>query len=80
MINQLLYLVLIFVEMELLQELKNVKMEIIYNMMDVLIVNINVKLHVQSVYKVNVLNVLLLVGILIQQLLLGNVRKDVEIN
>jgi len=68
-----------FAEMELLQELKNAKMEILFNMMDVLIVNINVNFHAQSVYKANVLNVLLLVGILIQQLLLGNVWKDARI-
>ena len=48
-------------------------------MMDVIIVNINVNLNVLNVLKVNVLNVLLQDGLLIQQLILGNVKKDVEI-
>ncbi|CAD8212975.1 unnamed protein product [Paramecium octaurelia] len=59
--------------------IEDVKMEIQFNKMDVLIVNINASLNVQNVQNNNILNLQLLVGILIQQLLLGNVKKDVEI-
>ena len=48
-IKQLLCLVQIFVEMELLLELKNVKMQIQFNMMAAIIVNINANLNVQNV-------------------------------
>ncbi|CAD8156462.1 unnamed protein product [Paramecium pentaurelia] len=77
--NQLLYLVLIFVEMKQLLEQKNAKMETILNMMDVLIANINANPNVQNILKKSVLNVQLMNGKLIQQFNRGNVKKNLEI-
>ncbi|CAD8191344.1 unnamed protein product [Paramecium pentaurelia] len=58
---------------------KNVKMETILNMMDVLIANINANPNVQNVLKESVLNVQLVDGKLIQQFNHGNVKRNVEI-
>ncbi|CAD8045604.1 unnamed protein product [Paramecium primaurelia] len=77
--NQLLYLVLIFVEMKQLLEQKNAKMETILNMIYVLIANINANPNVQNILKESVLKVQLMDGKLIQQFNRGNVKKNVGI-
>lgn len=58
--------------------MKNVKMAIIYNMMDVTTVNINVSLLVLNVLWVNVTNVKHLDGTLIHQPVFGHVKNNVE--
>lgn len=57
--------------------MKNVKMEIILNMMDVIIVDINVNPNVQNVLKVNAMNVQQVDGVLILLRLLGFAKKNV---
>ncbi|CAD8079972.1 unnamed protein product [Paramecium sonneborni] len=65
--------------MESYQEMNSVMMEILLHMMDVLIVNINVKNNAQNVLKESVLNVLLQDGKQIQMQYHLNVKKSVEI-
>ncbi|CAD8075018.1 unnamed protein product [Paramecium sonneborni] len=50
-IKQLLYLVHIFVQIDQLEELKNVRMETLFNIIDALIVNFNVNFNAQNVLK-----------------------------
>lgn len=57
---------LMYVEMELYLEVKSVMMKMMNNTMDATIVNINVKLNAQDVFKVNAMNVTLMAGKLIQ--------------